>query len=180
MFRMVKFMPADINIHRSILVEFNVEYLDWVLSEVQKRYDIDLRTHPSTAERTVQEYVESDIESLASYRPREGIFYLLLDGEEFVGMGAIRRLNKDVGEIKRMYIRPEFRGKGFGKALLQQLLAKGKEFGFSAVYLDTPLFSKAARHIYRSAGFVEREQYPESEVPQPIRHLWLYMEKKLH
>lgn len=174
---MVKFMPADINIHRSILVEFNVEYLDWVLNEVQERYDIDLT---STVEQTVQEYVESNIESLASYRPQEGIFYLLQEGKEFAGMGAIRRLNKDVGEIKRMYIRPEFRGKGFGKALLQQLLAKGKEIGFSAVYLDTALFMKAAQHIYRSAGFFEREQYPESEIPQPIRHLWLYMEKELH
>jgi len=177
---MVKFIPADINIHRSILVELNIEYVDWVLSEVQRGYDIDLRAHPSTAERTEQKYVESDIESRASYRPPEGILYLLQEGEEFVGMGAIRRLNKDVGEIKRMYIRPEFRGKGFGKTLLQQLLAKGKEFGFSAVYLDTPLFSKAAQHIYRSAGFFEREQYPESEIPQPFRHLWLYMEKKLH
>lgn len=175
---MVKSVPADISIHRSILVELNIEYLDWVLNEVQKRYDIDMRT--STAgEPTVPEYVESNIESLASYKPQEGIFYLLQEGEEFVGMGAIHRLKKDVGEIKRMYIRPKLRGKGFGKALLQQLLAKGKEFGFSAVYLDTALFMKTAQHIYRSAGFSEREQYPESEIPQPIRHLWLYMEKRL-
>ena len=62
MFRMVKFIPVDINIHRSILVEFNVEYVDWTVSEVQKRYDIDLT---STPEQTVQEYVESNIESLA-------------------------------------------------------------------------------------------------------------------
>jgi len=131
-------------------------------------------------EQTVQEYVESNIESLASYRPQEGILYLLQEGKEIVGMGAIHKLKKDVGEIKRMYIRPEFRGKGFGKALLRQLLAKGKEFGFSAVYLDTALFMKAAQHIYRSAGFIERDQYPETEIPQPVRHLWLYMEKKLH
>lgn len=174
---MVEFVPADISIHRSILVEFNVEYLDWVVSEVQKRYNIDLT---SVAEQTVQEYVENNIESLATYRPQEGIFYLLLEGEEFVGIGAIRKLKKGVGEIKRMYIRPEFRGKGFGKTLLQKLLVKGKEFGFSAVYLDTPLFAKAAQHIYRLSGFVEREQYPESEVPQPVRQLFIYMEKKLH
>ena len=82
---MVKFVPADINIHRSILVELNTEYLDWVVSEVQKRYDVDLT---SVAEQTVQEYVESSIASLVSYRPQEGIFYLLQEGEEFVGMCA--------------------------------------------------------------------------------------------
>jgi N-acetylglutamate synthase-like GNAT family acetyltransferase len=176
---MVKFIPADIDIHRSILVEFNVEYLDWIVNEIQKRYDIDIT---STVEQTVtvQEYVESKIESLVSYEPQEGIFYLLQEREEIIGMGGIRKIKKDVGEIKRMYIRPEFRGRGFGKALLTQLLAKGKEFGFAAVYLDTGLFLKAAQHLYRSAGFIEREQYPETEVPQPIRHLWLYMEKKLH
>ena len=110
---------------------------------------------------------------------RRGIFYLLQEGEEIVGMGAIRKLKKDVGEIKRMYIRPEFRGKGFGKALLQQLLAKGKEFRFSAVYLDTALSMKTAQHICRSAGFIGSEQYAETEIPQSVRHLWLYMEKRL-
>ena len=73
-----------------------------------------------------------------------------------------------------MYVRPEFRGKGYGKELLQKLLMKGKEFGFSTIYLETGIFMKAAQHIHLSAGFVKRAEYPETEVPSTVRYLWLF------
>jgi uncharacterized protein YPO0396 len=47
---MVEFAPADISVHRSILVEFTVEFRDWAISEVQKRYNVDLT---SALEQTV-------------------------------------------------------------------------------------------------------------------------------
>ena len=92
-------------------------------------------------------------------------------------MGALRKLKIDVGEIKRMYIQPEYRGNGYGKAMLTQLLKKGKEFGFSTIRLDTGKFMDAAHYVYRSAGFQEREIYPETEVPPLLQPFWLYMEK---
>ena len=92
-------------------------------------------------------------------------------------MGALRKLNKNIGEIKRMYIKPKYRGKGFGKEMLGLLLKKGKEFGFSSIRLDTGKFMVAAQQVYRLAGFQEREQYLESEVPTNFLPYWLFMEK---
>ncbi|MCJ7631652.1 GNAT family N-acetyltransferase, partial [Candidatus Bathyarchaeota archaeon] len=81
--------------------------------------------------------------------------------------------------IKRMYIRPAYRGKGYGKALLHQLLHKAKEFGYHSIYLDSPPFLTTAHHLYHSNGFIDREEYPETEVPQQLRSKWLFMEKTL-
>jgi ribosomal protein S18 acetylase RimI-like enzyme len=78
-----------------------------------------------------------------------------------------------------MYIKREYQGQGLGKKMLQLLLAKGKEHSFSAIYLETGSFMTTARHLYRSAGFHNREVYPEIEVPPELRHVWLFMKKRL-
>ncbi len=92
-------------------------------------------------------------------------------------MGALRTLKKGIGEIKRMYIKPNYRGNGYGKKILELLLKKGKEFGFSSIRLDTGEFMSAAHQVYRLAGFQERGQYSESEVPEFFLPYWLFMEK---
>ena len=61
--------------------------------------------------------------------------------------------------------------------MLEILLNKGKEFGFSMIFLDSGPFMKTAHHLYRSMGF--RAAYSESELPPQIHHIWLYMEKQI-
>ena len=94
-------------------------------------------------------------------------------------MGALRNMNENIGEIKRMYIRPNFRGKGLGKKMLKQLLKKGKEFGFSRIYLNTGPFMKSARTMYHSFGFNEREEYEGSELLEEMKPFWLFMEREI-
>ena len=108
-----------------------------------------------------------------------GVFYLIQVEDKIVGMGALRKLKEGIGEIKRMYIKPEYQGKGLGKKMLQLLLNRSMEYGFSAIYLETGSFMTTAQHLYRSVGFYNREEYPETEVPQQLRHVWLFMEKRL-
>jgi ribosomal protein S18 acetylase RimI-like enzyme len=103
---------------------------------------------------------------------------LVKEDGEIAGMGGIRKLSDETGEIKRMYIRPLYRGRGYGKQLLNKLLEKGREFGCSSFVLETSKFMTVAQYIYRSAGFVEREEYPGSETPAIFRSYQIYMEKK--
>ena len=65
----------------------------------------------------------------------------------------MKRIREDVGAIKRMYVRPEFRGKGIGRVLVEALLAEAQQIGYLTVRLDSVLFMKAAHSLYRSAGF---------------------------
>ena len=173
---MIEYIPVDLNIHKSLLIDLNDEYLSWIGDEIKKHYNLDTF---SILGQSIRDYAEKSVEEFASYKPPEGIFYILQVNDKIIGMGAFRKLKVDTGEVKRMYIRPEFRGKGFGKALLKQLLNMGNQFGCSRILLDTGGFMSAAQHVYRSAGFQEIAKYPETEVPLEMQPYWLYMEKKL-
>ena len=103
--------------------------------------------------------------------------YLLLVDSNIAGMGAIRKMNDGIGEIQRMYIRSDYRGRGLGKEMLNRLMEVGRDLGCFIFRLSTPKFALAAQHIYRSSGFLEREEYPESEVPAEFKQYWIFMEK---
>lgn len=173
---MIEYISVDLRIHKSLLIDLNDEYLSWIGEEIKKHYDLDAI---SILGQSIRDFAENNVEELTSYKPPEGIFYILQIKDKIIGMGAFRKLKVDTGEIKRMYIRPEFRGRGFGKALLKQLLNKGKEFGCSRILLDTGLFMSAAQHVYSSAGFQEIAKYPETEVPLEMQPYWIYLGKEL-
>ncbi len=101
------------------------------------------------------------------------------EGSRVAGIACLKKLRKDIGEIKRMYVRPGFRGKGLGRALLETLIAEAKEIGYPAVRLDSARFMKEAHALYQSAGFGEIEPYPESEIPPEFQKHWVFMERLL-
>jgi len=171
---MENFIVFRPDVHRSIVVDLSEEYFDWMACELKKNYDIDVYPIIGTA---LRDYVENDVDEFTSSILKDGVFYLVQVENRTVGMGALRKLKEGIGEIKRMYIKPEYQGRGLGKKMLQLLLSRGKEYGFSAIYLETGSFMATAQHLYRSAGFYNREEYPETEVPPQLRHVWLFMEK---
>jgi GNAT superfamily N-acetyltransferase len=173
---MIEFIPIDLKVHESHLIELNTEHISWVADVMLEQYNIDV---VAILGQSPEEYAKKKVKEFSPFVPPDGIYYLLQLENKIAGMGALRKLKKDIGEVKRMYIRPKFRGKGFGKALLEELLTKGKEFGFSKIILDTGPFMSAAQHIYRLAGFQDREEYPESEVPVEFLPVWSFMEKIL-
>jgi ribosomal protein S18 acetylase RimI-like enzyme len=173
---MENFIVFRPDVHRSTVVDLSQNYFDWMACELQKNYDIDV--YPIIGV-TLQDYVENNVDEFASSILTDGVLYLIQVEDKIVGMGALRKLKEGIGEIKRMYIKPEYQGKGLGKKMLQLLLRRGKEDGFSAIYLETGSFMTTAQHLYRSAGFHNRGEYPETEVPPQLRHVWLFMEKRL-
>jgi len=84
------------------------------------------------------------------------------DGE-VLGMGALKPVGADIAEIKRMYVRPSARGKGIGRALLEQLLADARLEGYRLARLETLTFMTAARALYRSLGFRGTAMFDQSE-----------------
>lgn len=172
---MTEFVPFDPTVHKEIFVQLNVEFITWIGCQFRENYQLDA---VSIIGRTIPEYVHDHLEDLTSLKPPDGIIYLLEVEGDIAGMGALRKLSNEIGEIKRMYIRPLYRGRGYGKQMLNKLLEVGREFGCSSFLLETSKFMTLAQHIYKSAGFTERDEYPESETPTIFRPYQKYMEKK--
>jgi putative acetyltransferase len=109
--------------------------------------------------------------------PKGGIF-LLKVGVEAVGCVAIRPLKTDktgtACELKRMYVRDEYRGKGYGKLLLEAALDLAKTSGYKMMWLDTLDRLKTAIAVYEQYGFVETKPYYHNPL-ETVR----YFEKEL-
>ncbi len=109
------------------------------------------------------------------YAPPHGRLLLARSGGDLAGCVALHRLEPGVCEMKRFYVRPQFRGQGIGKALLNTALAEARAMGYHRVRLDTvePIMQDAVR-LYRAYGFHAIAPYR----PNPIEGA-LYMELEL-
>jgi len=75
-----------------------------------------------------------------------------LDGVA-VGCGAIRRLDEGIAEVKRMFVKPELRGRGVAKQLLDRLEGDARAMGVNRLVLETGIHQAEAIGLYRQAGF---------------------------
>jgi putative acetyltransferase len=83
------------------------------------------------------------------------VFLVASIGGQAVGCGALRPLEPGVGEVKRMFVRPEFRGRGIARQILMALESTARERGYSRLRLETGTRQPEAIGLYRSAGYVE-------------------------
>jgi GNAT superfamily N-acetyltransferase len=72
---------------------------------------------------------------------------------------GVRKIDAQMAELKRMYIRPGHRSKGYGKKLLNQGIALAKTLGYKKLRLDTLPSMQVATHLYKQAGFIETVHY---------------------
>jgi putative acetyltransferase len=93
------------------------------------------------------------------YSPPGGRLFLAVVEERTAGCIALRRVSPDACEMKRLYLRPEFRGLGLGRKLASLIISEAINIGYRSMRLDTlPLMTEAIG-LYRSLGFQEIQPY---------------------
>ncbi len=94
------------------------------------------------------------------YEANGGAFLVITEEGRVIGTGAIHHLEDKVGEIKRLWLLPEYQGQGLGRRMMEHLLAIAREKGYSKVRLETtPAYQVKAYSFYRKFGFYEIPSY---------------------
>jgi putative acetyltransferase len=91
----------------------------------------------------------------------KGAFLVARRGGQAAGCGALRTLGDGVGELKRMYVRPDQRGRGIGRRVLAALEAEARALGLRRIVLETGVRQAAALGLYETAGYVRVAAYGE-------------------
>ena len=113
-----------------------------------------------------QSFEQELAELPGKYAPPAGRLLLAFQDEQLAGCVALRKIGEGVCEMKRLFVRPDFHGKGLGHRLIDQVVKEAREIGYQRMRLDTlpPRMNKAIA-LYRRLGFKEIEPYYENPVP---------------
>jgi len=109
------------------------------------------------------------------YAPPDGALLIAVDGHEVAGCVAFKRLAAGVCEMKRLFVRPEYRGQGLGRMLAERIIDEAEQLGYPLMWLDSFTRLKEAMGLYESLGFKRRKPYYHNPLPGVV-----YLELELN
>ena len=129
------------------------EYFEFLQREVDTDVD-DLDVVPPVAG-----YREELANLPGRYAPPDGRLLVAYDGANSAGCVGLYKREHGIGEVKRLWVRPDFRSRQVGRRLMETLIAEARAAGYEAILLSTVDKLKAATSLYTSLGFQPTESY---------------------
>ena len=99
-----------------------------------------------------------------AYAPPAGRLLLAFDGPDPAGCVALRKIQERICEMKRLWVRPPFRGTGLGRRLAETLMSEARAIGYDAMRLDTLPSMQSAQALYVSLGFRDIPPYNDHPI----------------
>jgi len=164
---MVTVEHATTSTQISAVQELMREYLQWVFDTYSGAEDAP----------TFNEW-EAEVQSLPGiYAPPQGRLLLATVNDQPAGCVALKFKDETTGELKRMYVRPTFRGQNIGLRLGEKLVEEARTIGYKKVYLDSHGTMKSAHKVYEKVGF--KYIAPPAEFPKELHAIIVFMECEL-
>ena len=167
---MITIRPAAMPEDRLSVYELFAEYLRWVCPRIYEEY---------RAVFDAESILAHDMETVSIFAPPQGWLFLASEDEVPAGCACVRRIGDHVAELKRMYVRPQYRRKGIGRLLVDATVRIARQSNYSVLRLDSAGFMSDAHDLYRSFGFLDRPPYEGSEIPPEYHQHWVFMELDL-
>lgn len=164
---MIQIIIADKEQHAPPIRELFWEYLQWANMKVEENFGVSF---------DIAAMLEDDMNTVDKFMPPRGRLLLGYVDDQPMGIACLKALTDSIGEVKRMYVRPQARNRGLGRALLNQLLEEARQIGYERIRLDSARFMTEAHQLYRTNGFREIEAYEGSEIPKEFQKNWIFME----
>jgi putative acetyltransferase len=111
---------------------------------------------------------------LKKYGAPTGGLFIAYNNEMPIGCVALQQINATICEMKRLYVKPQYRKYKVGEALVQQIIIEAKNLGYAKIVLDTLIRLQAAIKLYEKHSFVHTTAYYENPLPNVV-----YMELSL-
>ena len=142
------------------------EYADYLKQELVEFADLPWLI------QYYEEFEEETANLPTGYEPPLGFILLAQYKNELAGCVALGKLNESECEMKRLFVRKEYRRNGIGRALCEALIEKAKEIGFTKMLLYTAL--KNPRKLYNSLRFIETNSY--KYVPEELNGVYMALD----
>ena len=131
--------------------------------------DMLVKTDPVFTKSLEQQNYDEEIARLEEkYGLPKGRIYLVYVDGSLAGCVGMKPLDETHAELKRLFVRPEFRGRNLGEVLTRRIMDDAREEGYRFLRLDTLPGLKSALKLYRRLGFDEIEPYYDCLVPGTI------------
>ncbi|MBK8782040.1 MAG: GNAT family N-acetyltransferase [Anaerolineales bacterium] len=140
-----------------------IEDAKYVISAVAQRIFVPDKTVQDFYDVLEEEHELHDVDNFQrEYVENRGLFLVVMDDEKLVGTGAIKRLEENIAELKRLWLLEEYHGQRIGYQVVSQLLDFARAHGYEKVRLQTSQKQERAVRFYTRLGFYEIPSYRES------------------
>jgi len=112
---------------------------------------------------------EKDFEDIEGiYLNNKGAFLIGTLDNKIIAMGGLRKLTKDIVELRRMRVDPFYQRKGYGKMILDSLEKRAKKLEYKIIQLNTSLKQVSAQKFYKKNGYIEIRREKEGWIVDNI------------
>jgi GNAT superfamily N-acetyltransferase len=167
---------AEIELHRVTdeagaagCEEMYIEYVAWIFEQFKTVHGLDL---PAEGQAVVHAEFRAEYPKMFGGRGR---MVLVTVDRVPAAVGALKPLSQDDSELKRMYVRPAFRGLGLGRRVIEYVIEEARALGYRTIQLNSIDFMADAHRLYRSAGFVDCSPYPGETARHGVDDHAIYM-----